>query len=252
MDTGENKRDYQLKPLTKTSKTTGEIYYRREEVNAQIIDALSLSENELLAKISQLKSETLVFLFREKYSSNYVVSGKIWELLFEKIYQLARRWKVEFVNIVDFEYFVSQIQDLLMEGIYNLESNEFDYAQVSFGEFVKGIISNKLKKKFIVGKTDKNLQWLDDDSENEEKFPVQLIAKMTNSEKQIIFREALNKLPRDVFEVCYLHYLEGIQIDSKDQSKITLTKIFQKSDKTIRTWLGKAEEILKDYRGELR
>ena len=50
----------------------------------------------------------------------------------------------------------------------------------------------------------------------------------------------------------YLHYLEGIQIDSQDSQKITIAKIFNKSEKTIRNWLSKAEEILVDYRGELR
>ena len=249
---GETKKDYQIKPLTKTSKETGKIYYRRDDVNAQILAVIDLDEKELLEKISELKSETLVFLLRERFQNNFEISSKIWEVLTEKIHQITIGQKSKFTNDADYEDFFSEIQMIMFEGVSNLESNNFDYAQSSFGTFVKGIILNKLRQKSIVREREKKTVWLDIESEKEEKTPFQLIAGKTNSEKELIIRQALYQLPREIFQVCILYYLEGWQIYSKEIHKPTIAKVYGKSEKTIRNWLQKAEEILMDYRGQIR
>lgn len=249
---GETKKNYQLKPLTKTSKETGEIYYRRADVIAQILAVIELDEKELFEKISHLKSETLVFLVRERFQTNLEISGEIWEILSRNIWKIAVGQKSKFNNDADFEDFFSEIQMIMFEGLCNLESDAFDYAQVSFGEFVKGVILNKLRQKSIVREREKKTVWLDLEFENEEKTPLQLVAGMTNSEKELIIRQAFHQLPREVLEVCFLYYLEGWQIDSKETHKTTIAKVYGKSEKTIRNWLHKAQEILMDYRGEIR
>lgn len=249
---GEKKKEYQLKSLTKKSKETSEIYFRRADTNAQIIAVINFSEKDLLEKTNELKSETLVFLIREKFQNNYEIASKIWETLAERIWKITIAQRTKFNNEADFEDFFSEIQMILFEGIGNLESNRFDYAQVSFGEFVKGIILNKLRQKAIVREREKKTIWLDNNDEQEEKTSFQLIAEMTNSEKELLIRQALRQLPREIFEVCYLHFLEGWQIYSNDPHKVTVAKIYGKSEKTIRNWILKAQEILMDYRGEIR
>lgn len=249
---GEIRKEYQLKPLTKTSRETGETYFRDDDVKAQILAVISLDEKEIFEKINELKSETLVYLLRERFQTNFAVSSKIWEVLSENIWKIALGKREEFNNDADFEDFFSEIQVIMFEGVSNLESEAFDYAQSKFGKFVKGIILNKLKQKAIVREREKKTVWLDDEPEKEEKTPFQLIAGMTNSEKELIIRQALHKLPREILEVCILYHLEGWQIDSKESHKVTIAKMYGKSEKTIRLWLHKAQEILMDYRGEIR
>lgn len=246
------KESFQLKSLTKTSKETGEIYQRRPETAAQIIEFLSLAEAELFGKLRDLKSETLVFLYRENFHSNRKVSEKIWEIFGERILRIARRERVKFDNEADFEDFVGEIQFKLFDGIGNLQSDETDYAQVSFGEFVKGLILNELRKKYVVQRREKQTIWLDEDFEAEDRPQFQLFAQITDAEKILFLRQAFGKLPQEIYEVCYLHYLEGFQIYSQDSQKITLAKIYGKSEKTIRNWLKKAEEFLAAYQGEIR
>lgn len=58
------------------------------------------------------------------------------------------------------------------------------------------------------------------------------------------------KLDPIVMEAFLLHYYWGVPIDSKDPEKNTLAKHFGKSEKTIRNWLGRAEEAFAKLRGE--
>ena len=67
--------------------------------------------------------------------------------------------------------------------------------------------------------------------------------------KELIIRQALHLNSREKFRVCILYHLEGWQIDSKEPHKVTIAKMYGKSEKTIRLWLHKAQEILMDYRG---
>ena len=48
----------------------------------------------------------------------------------------------------------------MFEGVSNLESDAFDYAQSKFREIRKGIILNKLKQKAIVREREKKTVWL--------------------------------------------------------------------------------------------
>lgn len=250
---GEQNKNFQPKPLTKISKETGNPYFRRDETVSEIIKTINYSKAGLLEKLEDLKSETLVFLFREKYQADYEIAGKIWEILAGRIWKLAGNQKIKFNNAADFEDFVMDIQVRFFQGIGNLESDAFDYAQASFGEFIKGFILNKSREKKNVREREKQTIWLDEETENDEaRTPFQLIAKMTNSEKELIFRQALHKLPGEILEVCILYYLDGWQIHSKDPDKITIAKLYGKSEKTIRNWIFKAGEILVEYRGELR
>ncbi len=241
-----------IKLLTKICKETGKLYLRRSEVTAQIIETLEVSGNQLKETLCNLKSETLVFLFREKVQTDYEITGEIWQILSKRIFQIAKRQISYFTNEADFEDFIGDIYVKFFAKALELESNEADYAQVSFGEFIKGFILNELRKKQIVKTRDNQTVWLDENFEEDEKQSFELSVKFTDAEKNMVFRQALKQLPQEILEVCYLHYLEGIQIDSKDPKKITIAKIFGKNERTIRLWLKKAGEILADYKGELR
>lgn len=245
-------KNYQVKPLTKIFQKTGKVYFRRDEVKAQILETLNFSDDDLTEKFNSFKSETLVFLLRDRFQNSFDVSGKIWEILSERILKIAKGQRSKFNSEADFEDFFSEIQCEMFERIGNFERNVADYAQVSFGEFVKGIILNKLRQKTNLWIREKDMIWLDAETENQEKPAFELIAKMTDAEKKLILRQAFGKVPREKLEVCILYYLEGLQIYSQDSHKTTIAKIYGKSEKTIRNWIAEVERILSEYRGELR
>lgn len=58
------------------------------------------------------------------------------------------------------------------------------------------------------------------------------------------------KLAPNVLDAFLLHHYWSMPIDSKDPNKHTLVKHFGKSEKTIRNWLGCAEEAFVKLRGE--
>ncbi len=56
--------------------------------------------------------------------------------------------------------------------------------------------------------------------------------------------------PPHVLDAFLLHHYWGMRIESKDPNKHTLVKYFGKSEKTIRLWLGRAEQAFAKLRGE--
>lgn len=83
-------------------------------------------------------------------------------------------------------------------------------------------------------------------------LPHQIEAGEFSPGDQYRIAEAVRKanLDRNVLEAYLLHHYWGMAIESKDPKKHTLVKHFGKSEKTIRLWLGRAEEAFAKLRGE--
>ena len=93
--------------------------------------------------------------------------------------------------------------------------------------------------------------YLDEDAADD-KPKFEIAARDVSAEKQMVLRAAIERLPAEIREVAFLHYIEGWQIDSKNPFEPTLSRKYNKSEKTIRNWLRKAAELLQDWKGEIR
>lgn len=248
------------KPLRKRTVESQTLYCRRPEVEAQIRQALSHNADEIQTRLEVvdqtderfLKSETLIYLLREFFErGENDMFNAIYETLSERIYHLLRRHKIKFAETSDFEDFLQDVQLIMLDKILDFESDHGDYAQVSFGDFVVTIAVNEIKKYF--GKLKQAAEMIALDEENEEDKPkFELVAQGLSSEKMLVLREAIGNLPDHIREVAFLHYVEGWQIDSQNPHEPTLSKKYQKSEKTIRNWLRKAAELLSDWKGEIK
>jgi RNA polymerase sigma factor (sigma-70 family) len=239
-----------IKPLTRICKETRQTYSRRNDVIAEIEEILNLSEDNLTKKLVSLKSETLVFLLREKFQNDRRISQAIWVILSKRLSKIIKRQRPKFKSETDFEDFFSEIQVEIFERIADFESDRADFAQVSFSEFATGIMLNKKRQKENLWKQESRKIEIDAESESDKKLS--LIAELTDAEKILLLREALDKLPPEIMEVCVLYYLEGWAIHSKNPRQVTIAGAYGKSEKTIRNWLRQAEKNLADYREVLK
>lgn len=241
------KKAIAIKPLGGKSLDNAP-YVRREEVSAQIFETLLLEFDEMRREIlsGNLKSETLVYLFREFFEAG--LRDEIYEVLSKNVLRLLTKYRG---RVKDFEEFSQNIQLELLKKICNFDTSSGDYAQVSFGEFIIGLAQNEFRKYLVKDKKDSITDSTETEKEDDGKI-FELESKGISAEKKLLIREAISQLPENLREACILHYLKGWKIKSNNEFEPTLTKYFQKSDRQIRNWFAEAERILADWKGVLR
>jgi DNA-directed RNA polymerase specialized sigma24 family protein len=69
-------------------------------------------------------------------------------------------------------------------------------------------------------------------------------------EDQVSINDALESLDEPLRTVFFLRYKYLMQVESIDPNEPTLSNHFDKTPRTIRNWLKKADEILKKKQGE--
>jgi RNA polymerase sigma factor (sigma-70 family) len=251
-----------IKSLTKCKQETGELYARRPEVELQIEKILSLADEQILALLENkqkgaadyLFDETIVYLLREARNSN---NNSLLETLYlelnRRMWRLMKRFYKNFTNHADFEDFGQAVEMAVIKKIFDITLDSADYAQVNLGDFVvtqaKVLWRGKLAR---IQQENELFQAERADEEADEQSENRLALKDISTEKLLIIKEAIAKLPQNIREVAVLHYLDGWQIESKDEGIPTISKQFNVSSRTIRNWLAEARQILAGYEGEGR
>jgi DNA-directed RNA polymerase specialized sigma24 family protein len=244
-----------LKTLTNCNKDNVP-YFRRDLVTRQIKEVLSQATETIRHRIlitdeaseDALKSETLVYLLREFWQTE--MFNLIYETLSQRILRIIYQFRQQ---ISSFDDFAQNIQLTFLEKVLDFETNQGDYAQVSFGEFIIGLKLNEYRKYGVRAKKDGITDSTDENIEAEtDKSKTELASNEITIEKRLLHREALKQLPDKIREACILHYLKGWKIKSNNENEPTLAKHFQKSDRQIRNWLREAAVILADWKGVLR
>ena len=245
------KLQFEIKKLTGTNKD-GKTYYRRTEVLRQLEEIQDIDFDKIKARIGvsdekdfgSLKSETLVFLLRELFQKEGF--EEIYETLSKRILRIIYHQKPENENRDDF---AQRVQLEFLEKVLDFETNEGDYAQVSFGQFINGLALNEKSRHYTLNKRETVTDSIEADSENEEnqtKFDFE--TRNLSPEDKTFINQALAKLPTKIRQAFVLHYYYNYKIKSIKKDEPTLTEYFGKSDKTIRNWLTEAEQILEDLR----
>jgi RNA polymerase sigma factor (sigma-70 family) len=247
-----------IKSLTKRTRETDELYARRPEIEFQIEKLLSLEDEQIFALLKNkqrnsadyLFDETIVYLLREaRNGGNDSLLQNLYLELNRRIWRLMKRFYKNFKTREDFEDFGQNVETAIIKKIFDTQSDSADYAQVNFGDFVitqaKVLWRGKLARIERENELFQTERESEDDELNEDRF----VLKGISTEKLLIIKEAIAKLPDNIHQVAVLHYLDGWQIESKDDNLPTISKQFNVSSRTIRHWLTEARRILAGYEG---
>lgn len=241
--------NFDVKPLTKICKRTGEAFFRPDEVTNDIIRFLKLLNENAHIELSSFKCETLVYMYREKFYDDEEMTGKIWEILSEKVLKVLTAKKEFFEEDADFDDFFGDIQLKLIKRISDLKSNSADFAQVNFYEYVKSLMLNEMR---LQQKHYNRFVPMETTNDDGEIIPFELPDNAISPEKELVLKRAVAALPSSIKEVFVLYHFDGWKIHSNDPEEITISFLYGKSEKTIRNWIRQAEETVRDFLGETK
>jgi DNA-directed RNA polymerase specialized sigma24 family protein len=262
--------DSKTPALTRVGKT-GKVYVRREFVSKQIESLKGMDDKELLRRVKvrqeeeqdSLKSETLIYIFRSLRSRPEepifpIVENEISTTLFERIARIVSPFRLHFLedpNLADnFVEFRLNVVLKLYEKICVPGTNDADFAEVSFGQFIVGLARNEIKKYFRDKKLFSKFLNIEDTINKMVLFSkdVQItdsiLSEVPIQDRAALLRDALTTLPEPKRTAWVLRYAEDWPIEDKDPHVPTLSKYFKVSGRTIRNWLSDAESELAERR----
>ncbi len=242
-------------PLTKKTGT-GEAYFRRPEVETQILEVFSLIKEDFRKSLrisgrddeGYVFDETLVYLLREaraKDDDELII--ELYPKLNRRIWILLYSFKQKFSEHADFEDFAQTVETEIIGKVFDTDSDAADYAEINFGDFVITMAHSKFKAQ--IKKINRERDFVEIDRPDEDGHGFQLAADELSVEEKQILRKIFYDLPEHIREAAVLHYLEGWKVESKDKDEPTVSRRFKVSSRTIRNWLADARRILADYQG---
>jgi DNA-directed RNA polymerase specialized sigma24 family protein len=271
--------DANIPSLTRAGKN-GKVYFRRKLVSAQIESLRKMDENELLRRVlvrqeeeeGSLKSETLVFLIRclrRKFASELFqeLDNATATTLMERIARILGPLRTHFKEDPNHEDsykdFLYSVADTFFCKACKTCTDEADYAEVSFGPYIKGLAKNELKKYFNEKKRRAMQYFFEDADELDRAIMGHALRSVDSSyhfqiadfeipenlsERAGLLKSALNVLPEPTRTAWFLRYAESWEIESRDPSVPSIAKHFKVSGRTISNWLSSAEEKLISWR----
>lgn len=244
---------FEIEPLTKKGED-GNLYFRRKDVLEQLESLVNIDPAELERRVrilreadeGSIKSENLVHLMRTYHG--LALESAIYETLAHRVKGIAyRRTKLFRADAVESgEDFVQSVLLGVLEKVLDFSSDSGQFAQVSFGDFVVGIVNNKFKAYRTVLNKSNVTDSIDEDSDDDSEFirtEILLTARITDPLEKLNRDRMLSLLPEEIREACILR-MEGWQISSNDPNEVTIAKAMGVSDRTIRNWFKKAAGIL--------
>lgn len=252
-----------IAPLTHPDpRRPGHPYKRFEDVDKQILEALSLEPEALIARAGLLdyedpkflKPECLVYLLREfhRAGDHYLVNGLTTAL----IKRCAKHINNKVQGSIDRRY----VDDCFNEAvaaifgpILDLSSDGADFAQVRFWVVLDYQLINIIKKFLGRQADDMLIDSLDTDLDRSDKAPPPpewLRVEGDGAFNEVALSEALVGLGEPHRTVLLMRHLGGWEIENKNPNVLTISRHFKRSPKTIQRWLAKAEEHMRLRRGE--
>ena len=251
-------------PLTKRKKADGKIYRRKAVVDRQIREALKLDHKELRRRSEirdeespdYLKEESLVYLIRHyhKVGNQRVVNDLSKSLLYHRSAKYIYKRLGSLRGDLRDEGYSNVIAELFFR-IIDLKSDRSDFLQIHFGLCLKCLTVQIFRKQLNQLKLERNSIPLAslEDYDVEETNP---LVRPRSIESEVIekdlIRAALSQLKEPLRSAYLLRHYEDWQIENQDSSVPTISRYFNKTPRTIRNWLNKAEKCLEAWREENR
>lgn len=252
---GDSGEQATVRPLTKT-RSDGDPYKRRDEVEQQLHEVIRLSPDELERRIRIPKSEvqgylfdeTLVYLLKEAHRrEDLTMENLIYDHLAIRVEILLRKHAYQ-VDSDDLHDFMQEVHTRLLEKIFDLSSDRADYAEVMFGDFVTSEAATLKRKHWRLDKKERGNLEIDAPKEDGHDYdPAD--ERPISPEEIAILNDALGKLPEKTVTAFLLHYRDGLQIESRDPDKLTVAKIMGVSGRAIRIWFRQAVTLLTEDEG---
>lgn len=260
----------EIEPLTQV-KEDGTPYRRETKVEEQIRWALTLSREALLSSLYQAESgengflneETLVYLIRAYYKVHQRdIVQELWNVLYRRCVKMIRS-KIPQVDQRSSQAY-QEIQFRLFNQIIHLDGEQGDMLQAHFWvgfrslvitvarSLIKDIQKDNVTEP-LTNLPGEELEQEEQESEDAEPGATRRSLGMPSDipiERRVIALEGLSLVPEPFKKAFILHYGLGYPVESNDPDEKTVSKILGKSPRTIYYWLGKAEEILKQWRGD--
>ena len=269
-ETTERQGLYFPKPLTRRN-TEGEVYQRLGQVDSQIQMALALETRELQARSDItdeaspefLQEECLVYLIRHyhKEGNRQCVNG-----LSESLLRRCGTWIKSKFHSLDPELADEGFLDViaqLFERILDLDSDRGDFLQVRFWLALKSLTAqsfNNLLKHDQQNVPLESLTGYDGEDVDAVRQGAGLRAANTVISSPVetevinnsLICEAMSQLEEPIRSAYLLRYHRGLQIEDQDPAVPTISRHFDKTPRTIRNWLAKAEGHLAEWRTKER
>ena len=260
-------------PLTHTN-ADGEIYQRQAVVDRQIQEALRLDPEELRRrsevtdKVSPdfLKEESLVYLIRHYHKvGNRRVMDKLSESLLSRCAPLINSKLGSLGADLRDEGYSDVVKELFVR-ILDLRSDRGDFLQVRFWlclERLRVQVFQKHHRQHTIQQDCIPLTSLpgydDEDTDGfTRKGGVGARNTFTPSTFEsevidmILIHKALSQLNGKLRSVYLLRHYWGWPIEDQDPCVQTISRHFNKTPRTIRNWLARAEKCLEPWREENR
>ncbi len=264
-------------PLTRKN-ADGEIYQRQAVVDRQIQEALKLDPEELRRRLEVtdkespdfLKEESLVYLIRHyhKVGNPRVVNALSESLLCRCATLINSKLSSLRFDLRDEGY--SDVVKELFVRILDLRSDRGDFLQVRFGLCLQRLTVQVFRKQLKQHTIQQDyipltsLAGYDEDDDTDaliRKGGVRALNTFTTRtvESEMIdkisireIREILSQLKKDWGSAYLLRHYWGWPIEDQDPSVQTISRHFNKTPRTIKNWLDRADKCLEAWREENR
>jgi DNA-directed RNA polymerase specialized sigma24 family protein len=247
-----------INPLRKCRRD-GKLYTRRLSIETKISELVSLSRSELVTRCQiqertdpgYVPSECLLYFIRiSRTDESDIYFEKLYKMLSQRV--LRSLPHADSFNGKTISLSQSSIRDKVFERFINLivrDRNEYldklDYYEINFNDALKKL---RLDAQEQVWRDEKRSTTLYDEETGELPAAVERAAgsldplnssALADHDYRSSLFAAIDTLPPDQRRIVAM-IQQGIPIDSKDPSVLTVAKALNKSEKTIRTYRDKA------------
>jgi len=256
-----------IHPLTRRNKA-GDIYERLPEVDCQIISALGMPTNDLLARIAQrsrdaseyLQEETLVYLIQHFHiqKDRPLIDGLTIALLARCATFIASELcALEDWHVRQDAY--ARVVEIVFESILDLETDTGDYLQVRFWDGLRKRTIDVFRASVTQLDRAELTVSIDDDASSEDDglaaarratveravadLNADVEAHAVRNERREDLRRALMGLPAKQHQAFVLRYVSGFQVKE-------IAAHFGCNVRSVNTWLRAAKTHLHMWAGE--
>ncbi len=258
-------------PLTRKNRN-GEIYQRDAVVVRQIQEAVKLDLVEIRRRLKItdkespgfLKEESLVYLIRHFHKlTNRPAVDVLTESLLRRCANLIKG-KLHSLGAEAAKDGYSEIVTELFGRIFDLDSDKGDFLQKRFWIVLEKLTVTAFKnqlKQIKLGQDILSLSSIEGNDGNDSDmstlnggrrvspaYETRTLESEVND--RILIHAALKQLKEPLRTAYLLRYYEDWPVENQDASEPTISRYFNRTPRTIRNWLAKAEKELEAWRQE--
>jgi RNA polymerase sigma factor (sigma-70 family) len=257
-----------VEPLTRRN-ADGEVYRREPSVECQIVQALRLAPCALVgrARLADaaapgfLKEEAVVYLLRRAHRRGEGRTAcDLTGVLLQRCTSVIQR-RLGSLGPEALEDAYGDVVAELFGRILDLDSDRGDFAQVRFWVLVERLAIRAFDTQ--VWEADRARRtvsleeladWDRDDDDPGHTAQANTSARCDPSLLETVviqyelMRDALDHIEEPYRTAFLLRYVAGWPIEDRDPTVRTISRHFRKDPRTIRTWLSRAKEALRDWK----